>query len=75
MELSWWDSKGGGWRWDKGQNSRNKVDKGRYGTVSLQGLSPSLASHQGFEVSHFGLSLSENLEQTSTMISKIWLIS
>ena len=29
-----------------------------YGSVSLPGLSPTLVSHQGYEVSHFGISLS-----------------
>ena len=29
-----------------------------YGSVSLRGLSPTLVSHQGYEVSHFGISLS-----------------
>ena len=64
LELSWWSSKGCGWRWDKGRNSENKVDKGRIRErLTLGSLTHLILSLRLRSLSLRALSLRESLEQ------------
>ena len=80
MELSWWGSKGCGWRWDKGQNCGNKVDKGRIRErITLEPLTHLSLSLRLRSLSLRALFLRESLEQVvhkgfeQSLYSKAWI--